>query len=566
MAKLQKANLGVPPDGSGGDDQRTANTRFNANVDVLNACVPLGYSVLYDSTTLRPDQVGVRYAVNMGVTGKIVTLPLVSSVDVNACVHLFNVGPQTTIGMQGNDGTQIRTLNTGDWATYIADGGSFWHVTARGRMLRDEIVGGNLSVVGKVSGYNSPNLLINGSGDLGNAGWLSSNLGATLGSYTEGYYFSNPNPITSGNYVLDGSDFIGCAPNVQLVLSAEIYAQGMTQGQARLKVEAFDASKTLLSELGSIAVDAGAAGWQYRSVAVTTPANTACVRVSKIADFSPRCGAYGCGIRRIKLEGGTSPSLYSQEASIAYFGGAPAFSGRPTFAGKVPWDSGNLASPWHAGNFSPANYAALSGAKFTGSVYVNSAGPNVGGSRLVVGASAPEWPVEFNNAYTGSASGGVMLMQACSTATQFAQFFYFSSIVGAITHNGSSVSYNTASDYRLKENIVPVTGATERLMKMRPARFNFINDPNKLEVDGFIAHELQAVVPYAVTGEKDAVEYRPSFVEDYDPEDVQPADVTGVSEVIVPQTVDHSKLVPLLAAALQEAIRRIEALEAKKGM
>ncbi|WP_080405931.1 tail fiber domain-containing protein [Burkholderia ubonensis] len=227
---------------------------------------------------------------------------------------------------------------------------------------------------------------------------------------------------------------------------------------------------------------------------------------------------------------------------------------RPSFAGKLAWD---------AGNFNPNLYAALSGAKYNGSVWVNTGGASIGGTRFLVGANGPEWPVEIDHTYTGSAGCGVMLMQACSTAAQFFQFFYYSNIVGSITHNGSSTSYNTASDYRLKENVVSMTGAVDRLMRMKPSRFNFIADPMKQEVDGFIAHELEEVAPYAVSGVKDAVEYRPEYADGYNPKDVQPRDVVAVSEVVIPQTVDHSKLVPLLTAALQEAVRRIEALEAR---
>jgi hypothetical protein len=113
--------------------------------------------------------------------------------------------------------------------------------------------------------------------------------------------------------------------------------------------------------------------------------------------------------------------------------------------------------------------------------------------------------------------------------------------IGSITGTGSAVAYNTSSDYRLKENVVPLTGAVDRLNQLQVHRFNFIADPDKT-VDGFIAHEAQAVVPECVTGEKDAVD----------------ADGNPVY-----QGIDQSKLVPLLTAALQEAIGRIEALEAK---
>jgi hypothetical protein len=113
--------------------------------------------------------------------------------------------------------------------------------------------------------------------------------------------------------------------------------------------------------------------------------------------------------------------------------------------------------------------------------------------------------------------------------------------VGFIDINASSVTYNTSSDYRLKENITLLDGAITRLKQLPVHRFNFIADPDHT-VDGFIAHEAQAVVPECVTGEKDEVD----------------ADDNPVH-----QGIDQSKLVPLLTAALQEAIGRIETLEAE---
>ena len=113
--------------------------------------------------------------------------------------------------------------------------------------------------------------------------------------------------------------------------------------------------------------------------------------------------------------------------------------------------------------------------------------------------------------------------------------------VGYISTSGSSTGYSTSSDYRLKENVVAVSDGIARLKQLQPSRFNFIADPNKT-VDGFIAHEVQDVVPEAIFGEKDAVddEGNPKY-----------------------QGIDQSKLVPLLTAALQEAIAKIETLEAK---
>jgi hypothetical protein len=113
--------------------------------------------------------------------------------------------------------------------------------------------------------------------------------------------------------------------------------------------------------------------------------------------------------------------------------------------------------------------------------------------------------------------------------------------VGTISVTTSATAYNTSSDYRLKENVAPVTDGIIRLQQLKPSRFNFIADP-KTVVDGFIAHEVQTIVPEAITGEKDAVD----------------ADGNPVY-----QGIDQSKLVPLLTAALQEAVAKIESLETR---
>ena len=137
--------------------------------------------------------------------------------------------------------------------------------------------------------------------------------------------------------------------------------------------------------------------------------------------------------------------------------------------------------------------------------------------------------------------------------------------VGSITRSGTSTVYGTSSDYRLKENVVDMTGAVDRVKALPVKRFNFIADPAKT-VDGFLAHEAQEVVPEAVTGTKDAMqteeyEVTPAVL-DEDGNVVTEA-VMGTREVPDYQGIDQSKLVPLLTGALQEAIARIETLEAQ---
>ena len=115
----------------------------------------------------------------------------------------------------------------------------------------------------------------------------------------------------------------------------------------------------------------------------------------------------------------------------------------------------------------------------------------------------------------------------------------------------TSTTYNTTSDYRLKENVTDLSDAITRLKKITPRRFNFINDENKQLVDGFIAHEVSEAVPEAVSGTKDQVATA---------DDVAANQATTVGEPIH-QQVDYSKYVPLLTAALQEAVAKIETLE-----
>jgi len=117
------------------------------------------------------------------------------------------------------------------------------------------------------------------------------------------------------------------------------------------------------------------------------------------------------------------------------------------------------------------------------------------------------------------------------------------SVVGTIVVNHGSTAYNTSSDYRLKENVTGLTDATARIKQLQPKRFNFIEAPD-VTVDGFLAHEVETVVPEAITGEKDAV------------------DADGKP---IYQGIDQSKLVPLLVATIQELEARIAALESKEG-
>ena len=191
--------------------------------------------------------------------------------------------------------------------------------------------------------------------------------------------------------------------------------------------------------------------------------------------------------------------------------------------------------------------------------------------RLLIGITAPTTTGAY---FEPSSLDRTVLFLGSSNATSGITLLVFSNpngIVGGVSTNASSTSYNTSSDYRLKENVADLTGAIDRVKTLAPKRFNFIADPDTT-VDGFLAHEVTAV-PEAITGTKDATEAIG---------DVKDADGNVVeSKVVKPQTledghtwtetgtrpvyqgIDQSKLVPVLTAALQEAIAKIETLETK---
>ena len=163
------------------------------------------------------------------------------------------------------------------------------------------------------------------------------------------------------------------------------------------------------------------------------------------------------------------------------------------------------------------------------------------GGRLLIARTTDNHGGVFCLNYTGGSTAGLVITDTSSSGTGVPMQIVNSgnSIVGSISHNQSSTSFNTSSDHRLKENVVELTGATDRLKQLEPKRFNFIAD-DTTTVDGFLAHEVQSVVPEAITGTHNEVD-----------DDGNP----------VYQGIDQSKLVPLLVATIKELEARITALE-----
>jgi hypothetical protein len=140
--------------------------------------------------------------------------------------------------------------------------------------------------------------------------------------------------------------------------------------------------------------------------------------------------------------------------------------------------------------------------------------------------------------------------------------------IGRISVSASATGYITSSDYRLKTDVQPMSGASDRVLALKPVNFAWIVSGDR--VDGFLAHETQEVVPEAIDGTKDAMcdeEYEvtaaiaATYDEDGNELTAAVEAVMGTRSVPYYQGIDQSKLVPLLTAALQEALTKIADME-----
>ncbi|MBN3852817.1 hypothetical protein G3N59_05430 [Paraburkholderia sp. Ac-20340] len=230
----------------------------------------------------------------------------------------FQSEGDTIVGSAAADGDLVFTAGNRVAARVYSTGRtSFGSQTDDG--LSTVFVGGSVRSTGKILGRNALNVLVNGSGELGNLTWNNGNWSGVTGGAGEGSLFYNPAAITAdGTY--DEHDVVVILPNTVLTISGEIYTTGMTAGSGRIGIDFLDSNQNVISNV-FYTLDAGN-DWTFGFATATAPADTAYWRCFMGAVNSPNAPANTLRFRHIKVEENTSASMYSQEATLSYVANA----------------------------------------------------------------------------------------------------------------------------------------------------------------------------------------------------------------------------------------------------
>ena len=285
------------------------------------------------------------------------------------------------------------------------------------------------------------------------------------------------------------------------------------------------------------------------------------------------------GSLQLKTNNGTTAVTIDTSQNVGIGTTSPADSAAFGRALDVAGSAGNGSSVYVRANASATNYLAL-GQDIGGTSYIinransptlfytnntermriDSSGRLImasvsggNGGRISVGNNTGMTNTP-HNAFTWAYATNLDSYPIGSTAISATQgligfFESTGSVIGAINRTGvNSVAYVTSSDYRLKEKVIPMTGALDKVAQLKPVTYTWKLDGS--DGQGFIAHELQEVIPDAVTGEKDAVE---TYTDEDGVEQTRPKY----------QGVDTSFLVATLTAAIQEQQTIINDLKAR---
>jgi hypothetical protein len=439
-------------------------------------------------------------------------------------------------GASGND--RLNIASNGDISFYEDTGTTpkfFWDASAESLGIGTTSPSAKLTVNDAGSSLFSPNAYIAGAtADVMRLGFDSGGARTNIVSGRD----SGTSGATNGYMAFETRQSGGGMTEAMRITSAGNVGIGVTAPDARLVVS--DTTQNLQMRVGAITAgrDAiirfqgrNAAGTTNRFADIKLNADAGVLTLMAPATIAPATDALNIITGGNVGIGTTAPAqlLHLRSATPAIEFDDSAFA---TIRGRIYSDEGNLLLEADYNNGRNASNIAF----------------NVDGSeRARIDASGNLLVGTTSTGDLGVSNSGVLLRpdfiqiaKTGTTAHSVARFYNGNGEVGSISTSASATSFNTSSDYRLKEDVQPMVGSVDRLMALKPVNFAWKVDGSR--VDGFLAHEAQEVVPEAVTGIKDAV------------------DKDGKPQY---QGIDQSKLVPLLTAALQEALKKIEALEAR---
>ncbi|NYH21376.1 gp53-like domain-containing protein [Paraburkholderia bryophila] len=269
---------------------------------------------------------------------------------------------------------------------------------------------------GKINGTNNPNLLFNSSGEFGATGW-------TLGSFSQfvdtsgeiGSFFSNSGALAAYTFAVACQQVpIGAGQNVCLSMDVSNGASGTVQ----ISLAAYTSGGSYISNIGTLSVP-NSSLTRYSTTA-QTPTNTAYV-VPQLVMNGVTSSAFGIVFRRIKVEQGTTPSLYSQEANWAALGTGP--NAAPIFVGAASASAHAVQLGQFVNSFvANGGYAKLpNGLIVQWGLAVSGSGGNVNVT----------FPIAFPNGFLrvipGTASGNYVIGLGTATSTVVGMIAYLAS-------------------------------------------------------------------------------------------------------------------------------------------